>query len=65
MSRNQTKAGTSPSDPYANDYVIATMLVDLFLTFENQGLATMSSWQPLISMRVFIGIDQIDHVDPG
>ena len=48
-SSNQTKAGASPSDPYANDYVIETMLVAFFLTFEDQGLTTTSAWQPPMS----------------
>ena len=64
-SSNQTKAGTSPIDIYINESVIDTMSVDLLLTFEDEGLATTSTWQPPISTRIFIAIDRIEHIGPG
>ena len=64
-SSNQTKSGTSPIDIYINESVIDSMSVDLLLTFEDQGLATTSTWQPPISTRIFIAIDRIEHIGRG
>ena len=48
----------------ANGSIIDAVLVALFLTFEDRGLATMSApRQPLMIMRIFKAIDRNEHVN--